>query len=76
MQRIPVEDHSPPLLVEVIRFCEDVAAWMCRDARNVIAAHCKARCPPSLLPWLAVIETFRAIDGSAAMTMGSAASDG
>jgi hypothetical protein len=41
VQRIPVEDHCPPLLVEVVRFCEDVTSWMRRDPRNVIAAHCK-----------------------------------
>ena len=42
VQRIPCEDHCPPLLVEVVRFCEDVSAWMRRDPRNVVAAHCKA----------------------------------
>mmetsp|Transcript_55748 Transcript_55748/g.116628 ORF Transcript_55748/g.116628 Transcript_55748/m.116628 type:complete len:760 (-) Transcript_55748:1370-3649(-) len=41
VQRIPIEDHSPPLLVEVVRFCEDVAAWMRSDKKNVIVAHCK-----------------------------------
>mmetsp|Transcript_29313 Transcript_29313/g.77001 ORF Transcript_29313/g.77001 Transcript_29313/m.77001 type:complete len:1413 (+) Transcript_29313:40-4278(+) len=41
VQRIPVEDHCPPLLLEVVRFCEDVALWMRRDARNVVAVHCK-----------------------------------
>ncbi len=43
VQRIPVEDHCPPLLVEVVRFCEDVTGWMRRDPRNVIAAHCKVQ---------------------------------
>ena len=43
VQRIPVEDHCPPLLIEVVRFCEDVTNWMRRDPRNVIAAHCKVR---------------------------------
>ena len=43
VQRIPCEDHCPPLLVEVVRFCEDVAAWMRRDSRNVVAAHCKVK---------------------------------
>jgi hypothetical protein len=45
VQRIPVEDHCPPLLIEVVRFCEDVTSWMRRDPRNVIAAHCKVRLP-------------------------------
>ena len=52
MQRIPIEDHSPPLLVEVVRFCEDVAAWMRSDRKNVIVAHCKVTilCFQSELP--------------------------
>ena len=41
VQRIPVEDHCPPLLVEVIRFCEDATRWMLKDQKNIIAAHCK-----------------------------------
>ena len=38
----PFNDHAPPMLVEVARFCEEVAKWMEKDPKNVIAIHCKA----------------------------------
>jgi hypothetical protein len=41
VQRIPFEDHGPPLMVELLSFCEEVQLWMMKDARNVIAVHCK-----------------------------------
>ena len=41
VQRIPFEDHGPPLMVEMIAFCEEAQLWMMQDVRNVVAIHCK-----------------------------------
>ena len=41
MQRIPFEDHCPPLLMEMIEFCREATAWMRCNPANVIAVHCK-----------------------------------
>lgn len=39
--RIPFEDHGPPLLCEMLQFCEQASKFMLKDPRNVIAVHCK-----------------------------------
>ena len=41
VQRIPFEDHSPPLLLELIHFCRESTKWMKQDPKNVVAVHCK-----------------------------------
>ena len=41
MQRIPFEDHCPPLLMEMIEFCREATAWIRCNPANVIAVHCK-----------------------------------
>uniref|UniRef100_A0A0C3SRG6 Uncharacterized protein n=1 Tax=Guillardia theta (strain CCMP2712) TaxID=905079 RepID=A0A0C3SRG6_GUITC len=41
VQRIPFEDHAPPLLSELIFMCQESCAWMSRDRQNTIAVHCK-----------------------------------
>lgn len=57
VQRIPFEDHGPPLMVELLSFCEEVQLWMMKDARNVIVIHCKGGkgrtgvCVASVLLW-------------------------
>ena len=40
-QRIPFEDHGPPLLVEMFHFCTQAARWNNLHDQNVIAVHCK-----------------------------------
>ncbi|EKX33150.1 hypothetical protein GUITHDRAFT_44334, partial [Guillardia theta CCMP2712] len=41
VQRIPFEDHGPPLMSEMLQFCEEAQVWLQKDPRNVIAIHCK-----------------------------------
>ena len=41
VQRIPFEDHGPPLMSEMIQFCEEAQLWLLKDPRNVVACHCK-----------------------------------
>ena len=41
VQRIPFEDHGPPLLLELIHFCREATKWMQVDPKFVIAVHCK-----------------------------------
>ena len=41
VQRIPFEDHGPPLMREVIQFCEEATRWLRRDPKNIVATHCK-----------------------------------
>lgn len=41
VQRIPFEDHAPPLLSELVFMCQESCAWMARDRQNTIAVHCK-----------------------------------
>ncbi|KRG03848.1 phosphatidylinositol 3,4,5-trisphosphate 3-phosphatase and dual-specificity protein phosphatase PTEN isoform X1 [Drosophila mojavensis] len=38
----PFEDHNPPPIVLMQRFCQDVESWLNRDPLNVVAVHCKA----------------------------------
>eukprot|EP00961_Rhodomonas_salina_P011269 151156-Rhodomonas_salina.5 len=41
VQRVPFEDHGPPLMSEMIKFCEEAAKWLEMDQKNTIAVHCK-----------------------------------
>ena len=41
VQRIPFEDHGPPLLLELVHFCREATKWLRRDPANVMAVHCK-----------------------------------
>ena len=41
VQRIPFEDHGPPLLNELIHFCREATKWLRGDLENIIAVHCK-----------------------------------
>ena len=42
MAHFPFHDHNPPPMGMFLYFCEDVAAWLAEDPRNVAAIHCKA----------------------------------
>ena len=39
--RIPFEDHSPPLLAELLHFCHQSSRWCRRHRKNVVVVHCK-----------------------------------
>jgi len=41
VQRIPFEDHGPPLMAEMIHFCREASKWLLRDAAHVVNVHCK-----------------------------------
>jgi PTEN phosphatase family protein len=41
VERIKIDDHTVPPLLDIIRFCDDVKRWMEVDPNNVIAVHCK-----------------------------------
>jgi len=41
VQRIPFEDHGPPLLIEMIHFCREASKWLQRDTAHVVNVHCK-----------------------------------
>ncbi|KPU73883.1 uncharacterized protein Dana_GF14124, isoform B [Drosophila ananassae] len=36
------EDHNPPTIELMQRFCKDVDLWLKADSSNVVAVHCKA----------------------------------
>ena len=41
VQRIPFEDHGPPLLVELVHFCREASKWLESNPANVVIVHCK-----------------------------------
>ena len=41
VQRIPFEDHGPPLMSEMIHFCQEATKWLQSDPSNIMAVHCK-----------------------------------
>ena len=41
MQRVPFEDHGPPLLSEMLQLCSEASRWCRQHRRNVVAVHCK-----------------------------------
>lgn len=40
--RFPFDDHNPPPLELVHRFCHSVDDYLRKDSRNVVGIHCKA----------------------------------
>ena len=38
----PFDDHNPPRIEDMHRFCVDVEAWLRQHEENVVAIHCKA----------------------------------
>ena len=38
------QDHGPPLLMEMVTFCEEAAHFLLQHPENIIAVHCKV--PP------------------------------
>mmetsp|Transcript_12867 Transcript_12867/g.43584 ORF Transcript_12867/g.43584 Transcript_12867/m.43584 type:complete len:377 (+) Transcript_12867:134-1264(+) len=38
----PFDDHQPPPLDLIPRFCREVGAWLAGDSARVVAVHCKA----------------------------------
>eukprot|EP01129_Flabellula_baltica_P001999 TRINITY_DN11878_c0_g1_i1.p1 TRINITY_DN11878_c0_g1~~TRINITY_DN11878_c0_g1_i1.p1 ORF type:complete len:673 (+),score=130.84 TRINITY_DN11878_c0_g1_i1:54-2072(+) len=38
----PFADHNPPPFNMILRFCEDVDAWLNKNEDNVVVIHCKA----------------------------------
>eukprot|EP00960_Hanusia_phi_P021878 648446-Hanusia_phi.AAC.3 len=41
VQRIPFEDHAPPLMSEMVQFCEEASSWLQAHPNNTIVVHCK-----------------------------------
>eukprot|EP00808_Paulinella_micropora_P027200 g54692.t1 len=39
--RFPFDDHNPPTMAAMLRFCTHVEAFLESDALNVVAVHCK-----------------------------------
>lgn len=38
----PFDDHQPPSIDTIDRFCRDLDSWLASDERNVAGIHCKA----------------------------------
>lgn len=42
VDRFPFDDHNPPALNLIAKFCNDVDKYLAEDKRNVVGIHCKA----------------------------------
>lgn len=42
VEKFPFDDHNPPSIEQIRKFCENVAEWLAADEKNVVAIHCKA----------------------------------
>lgn len=42
VHHIPIPDHNVPKFTQMFEFCHSAKSFLAKDARNVIAVHCKA----------------------------------
>ncbi|KAM4701240.1 phosphatidylinositol 3,4,5-trisphosphate 3-phosphatase TPTE2-like isoform 2-T2 [Discoglossus pictus] len=61
VERVFIDDHNVPALVDMLTFTASVRAWMAEDPKNVIAIHCKGgkgRTGTMVCTWLVDSDQF------------------